>query len=121
VARTALTLLTADRDGVSIADAALTDANTDGHSFENDGATVLVIQNTNGAGRTLTIKTPGVVDGDLAIAERTISVAATTGRLITATFPRTIYNQTDGTVHVDVSATAGLKLAAVKIPRELIA
>lgn len=119
MARTALTLLTADRDGVSIADAALTAAATDGHSFANDGRTALILQNTNVASRTVTIQTSATVDG-LAVADLTITVPATTGRLVTAYFPKQVYDQSDGTVYVDYSATAGLLVAAVKIPREIL-
>lgn len=118
MARAALTVLTADRDGVSVADAAMTDAVTDGHYFVNDGSTVLLLQNTNGSSRVVTVQTAQQVDG-LAVADLAITVSATTGRLATATFPRTIYNQSDGTVYLDYSATAGLKVAAVKIPREI--
>lgn len=118
MARAALTLLTADRDGVSVADAALTDAVADGHSFVNDGRTVLLLQNTNGSARTVTVQTSVTVDG-LAVADLAITVPATTGRLLTAYFPKQFYDQSDGTVYVDYSATAGLKVAAVKIPKEI--
>jgi hypothetical protein len=95
MAYTALTVLTADRDGISIADAALTDAVAGGHKFVNDGQTVLYLQNTNGAARTVTVQTAIAVD-------------------------TLVYNQSDGTVLVDYSATAGVKVAAVKIPKEMI-
>lgn len=119
MAYTDLTLLVADRDGVSIADAAMADAVAGGHKFVNDGSTILVLQNTNGATRTITITTYSVVDG-LAVADLTIPLPATTGRVITATFPKTVYNGTDGKVAVDYSATAGVKVAAVRIPKELL-
>lgn len=119
MARVALTLLTADRDGISVADAALTAAIADGHSFVNDGRTVLLLQNTNAATRTITVQTPVTVDG-LAVAELTITLPATTGRIITATFPRTVYNQSDGSVYIDYSATAGVLVAAIKIPKEML-
>ena len=120
MARATLTPLVSDRDGVSVADAAMTAAVADGHSFVNDGRTVLLIQNTNGATRTITVQTPGTVDG-LAVADLTITVAATTGRLMTATFPKSVYNQNGGVVYLDYSATAGLLVAAVKIPKETLA
>lgn len=124
MARAPLTLLTALRGGISIADAAMTAAVTDGHSFVNDGATVLLLLNTNAASRTVTIQTPGLVDSDLAVAERTIVLgigSVTAVRIMTSVWPRTIYNQSDGAVYVDYSATANLSVAAVKIPRELYA
>lgn len=120
MARTTLTVLNAVRSGLLVRDSDLTAANTDGHAFENDGATVLLLVNTNASGRTITVQTPGTVDG-LAVADLSISIAAgnvTVQRLITATFPRVIYNQSDRTVYVDYSATAGLSVAAVRIPRE---
>lgn len=118
MAYTALTLLVADRDGVSIADAVLTAAVAGGHTFVNDGSTVLILQNTNGSARTITVTTGQTVD-NLAVADLTITLAATTGRLLTATFPRSVYNQSNGTVLVDYSATAGVLVAAVKIPKEI--
>ena len=119
MAYTVLTVLAADRDGVSVADAALTAAVAGGHKFLNDGQTVLFLQNTNGSARTITVTTAQTVDG-LAVADLTITLPATTGRLITAAFPRTVYNQSDGYVLVDYSATAGVLVAAVRIPKELI-
>ncbi|MEV6791247.1 hypothetical protein AB0M87_04430 [Streptomyces sp. NPDC051320] len=40
---------------------------------------VLVVQNTDAAAQTVQLATPQVVDGDLAVPDRTITVAATTG------------------------------------------
>lgn len=119
MAYTALTLLTADRDGISVADAALTAAVAGGHKFLNDGRTVLLAQNTNGSSRTLTVQTAQTVDG-LTVADLSIVLAATTGRIITAYFPPTVYNAADGYVYVDYSATSGVLVAAIKIPKELL-
>lgn len=119
MAYTDLVLLVAARAGVSIADAAMTDAVAGGHKFANDGSTILVLQNTNGSSRTITITTVSTVDG-LAVADLPITLPATTGRLITAVFPRSLYNGSDGKVSIDYSATAGVKVAAVRIPRELL-
>lgn len=118
MAYTDLTLLVAARTGLSIADAALTDAVAGGHKFTNDGSTLFFAQNTNGSSRTLTITTFSTVDG-LAVADLTITLAATTGRILTATFPRSIYNGTDFKVAVDYSATSGVKVAAIRLPKEL--
>ena len=120
MARTALTVLTqTSRTGLSIADAAMTAAFVDGHKFVNDGRTVLLMQNTNAASRVVTVQTPGLVDGVLSVADLGITVAATTGRILTPFFPPTIYNQSDGMVYIDYSATAGLLVAAIKIPWEV--
>jgi hypothetical protein len=118
MAYTDLALVVAARGGLTVADAALTSAVAGGHQFVNDGSTVLLLQNTNAATRTVTITTAAVVDGQ-AVGDLAIVLAATTGRVITATFPRSIYNQTDGKVRVDYSATSGVLVAAIQIPREI--
>lgn len=126
MAYTALTtgagLLVASRSGISIADAAMTAAVAGGHSFVNDGNTILAFLNTNAAARTITIQTPGTVDG-LAIADLTVTLAigsVTPVRVLTSRFPRSVYNQSDGTVLIDYSATANVSVAAIQVPKELI-
>lgn len=122
MAYTDLVELTALRGGISVADAAMTAAVAGGHSFENDGDTILLFLNTNAATRTITIQTASTVDG-LAVADLSIVLAigsVTPTRVMTSRFPRSIYNQTDRTVLIDYSATAGVSVAAVRIPRELI-
>lgn len=120
MARIALSVLTLPtRAGISIADAALTAANTDGHMFVNDGRTVLILQNTNGAIRTVTVQTPIAVDG-LAVADLSITVPALTGRVITPPFPVTVYNQSNGMVFVDYSGVSQTLVAAVRIPWEVL-
>jgi hypothetical protein len=121
MAYTALTLLVASRSGISIADAAMTPAVAGGHSFVNDGNTILAFLSTNAASRTITIQTPNTVDG-LAIADLTITLgigSVTAVRVLTSRFPRSVYNQTDGTVLIDYSAT-GVSVAAIQVPKELI-
>jgi hypothetical protein len=75
----------------------------DGHKFANDGKVILLVRNSDGAAaRVLTIQTPGTVDGQ-AIADRTVSVAFGTSRVI-GPFPPSIYNQADGMVYLDYEA-----------------
>lgn len=119
MAREVLTPLVLARGGISTTSAVMTAAVADGHMFANDGMTTIVFNNTNASPRTVTIQTPGNVDG-LAIAELTITVPATNGRIYAGTFPRSVYNQTTGYVYVDYSATAGLTVAAIRIPREVL-
>lgn len=52
-----------------------------GDDFETGAGVFLVVQNT-GTAATVVLVTPEVIDGDLAVADRTISVAATTGLAI---------------------------------------
>jgi hypothetical protein len=122
MAYTALTPLTALRTGITVADAAMTAAVAGGHSFVNDGDTILLMLNTNAATRTVTIQTSQTIDG-LAVADQVIVLAigsVTATRVMTSRFPRSIYNQTDGTVLIDYSAITNVSVAAIKIPKELI-
>ncbi|HEY9353005.1 MAG TPA: hypothetical protein VIP28_07140, partial [Nocardioides sp.] len=40
---------------------------------------LLVVKNTDASSKTVTLATPETVDGDLAVADRAVTVAATTG------------------------------------------
>lgn len=88
-------------------------AHVDGNKFPNDGRIILHVVNGNVADRTVTIQTPGTVDG-LAIAERTIVVTAAEARFI-GPFPPGIYNQSDGMVYVDFSAITDVTVAVLRV------
>jgi len=75
----------------------------------------LIVKNASGGGITLTITTPAVFDGDLAVADRTTaSVAATTG-INAIRIPNTeIYKDpADGLVTISFSATASVTYAVI--------
>ena len=93
---------------------AFTAANVDGHYILNDGKTFFEVKNTNGAGITVTIDTPQTVDG-LAVAQRTVTVAATTGDKMIGPFT-TDYNQ-PGTENllVTFSAVTDVTCAAFRV------
>jgi hypothetical protein len=111
MARTALSLQEIIRTGLS---PSYTAANVDGHSVANDGKLTFVhVKNGSGGEVTVTIDTPGTVDG-LAIADRTVAVPAGEERII-GPFPTAYYNQADGTVHVDFSAVTSVTIAAFKV------
>lgn len=109
MARTAITPQQIARTGLASALATPDQAN--GNTFANDGQCFLYVKNAAGSPITVTIATPGTVDG-LAIADLTVSVPATTGERMIGPFPPGIYNQSDGTVYVDwssaTSVTAGV-------------
>ena len=112
------------RSGLSIADAAMAAAAAGGNSFVNDGNVQLALLNTSSATVTVTIAAPNLQDtyGSLAVAGLTITLGpgnVTAVRVLTPVFPRTIYNQSDGTVHVDYSAVTNVKVAAIQMFREL--
>jgi hypothetical protein len=118
VARALLPVLIADRNGISVSDSAMTAAVTDGHYFDNShGDVVLFTRGDAGGPWTITVPVPHTVDG-LAVTGLSIAVAAAYGRTMTTTFPRSVYNQPDGTVYLNYSATSGLLVAAIRIPRE---
>lgn len=85
-------------------------ANTDGYSFVNNGKRFFLLENSNAATRTVTIATPGTVDGNLAIGDRTVTVPATTGRAQCGPFGPE-YTQPDGTVLITFDAVAGLTIS----------
>ena len=88
------------------------------HSMSNTGKEFISVRNSGASVRTVTLVTPGTVDGE-AIADRTVSIAASaTGKLI-GPFPVAIYNNVGAvdknkiTVKVD---HAELMLLAFRVP-----
>ena len=98
MAVTALAVQQIGRAGVT---PAFTAANADGHTILNDGKTFLEVKNA-GSEITVTIDTPQTVDG-LAVTQRTVVVAATTGDKMIGPFT-TDYNQ-PGTEYILVTFT----------------
>ena len=73
---------------------------------------LVIVKNTSAAAITVTLVTPGTLEGDLAIADRTYTVAATTGE---RTFPVGLnYRAPDGLADLTYSAAAGLSLAVLR-------
>lgn len=73
----------------------------------------LLVRNTSGAGITVTLVTPLVLDGDLAVSDRTSnSVAATTGVNVIKVPNNEVYRDpADGLVTVNFSATTNVDYA----------
>ena len=70
------------------------------------------VKNTSAGAITVTLVTPGTVEGDLAIADRTYTVAATNGERF---FPVSAnYRAADGLADLTYSASAGLSLAVLR-------
>ena len=110
MARTSLTVQDVERSGLEPSYAS---ANVDGNSFANNGRVILHAKNGSGGAITVTVKTPGTVDG-LAVADRTVSVPAGEERMI-GVFPPADYNQSDGDVYIDYSGVTSLTVAALRI------
>ena len=111
--RIALTVIDCVREGVVTTEILST---AEGASFANDGRTFLYMLNTAVA-CTITVKTPGTIDG-LDIDELTyvVPIDADVPSMI-GPFPPSIYNQSDGTVHVTPSDPTTFYYAAVRVPK----
>ncbi|MBN9393437.1 MAG: hypothetical protein J0I20_35730 [Chloroflexi bacterium] len=113
MARTARAVQQVTRSGLAATYSAPDASN--GETIPNDGKTILHIKNTNGTPLTVTIATPGTVDG-LAVADRTVTVPATTGDRFIGPFPTGTYNQPGNVLNVDYSSATGATVAALSIP-----
>ena len=116
MARTVLAVQPTVREGLA---ASYTTATVDGHAFSNAGRNVFLhVKNAGGVSTTVTIVTPGTVDG-LAIPDRTVSIPAGADRFI-GPFPKT-YEQVDSlldineAVYVNAAPQASVSYAAIKL------
>ena len=110
-ARTVLTVQSVTRSGTVPTYGAVDAVN--GDEFTNDGRTFIHVKNGAGAPITVTISTPGTVDG-LAVAERTVSVTNASEKMI-GPFPPGTYNQATGEVHLDYSSGTSITIAVCKL------
>jgi hypothetical protein len=102
MARTALSVQTIVQGGMTPSYVA---ANTDGHSFVNNGNTYLaIINNHTSATMTATIAHPGQIDG-LEVADQVVSVAGASTKYI-GPFSARFHQPGTNDVNVDVSSTA---------------
>uniref|UniRef100_A0A6H1ZEH9 Uncharacterized protein n=1 Tax=viral metagenome TaxID=1070528 RepID=A0A6H1ZEH9_9ZZZZ len=85
-------------------------ANVDGHSIPNAGRMFLHVKNGSAVSVTVTVDTPGQVDG-LDVAQLAVAIAAGLERMI-GPFPPGVYNQISGKIHVTFSAVTTVTLAA---------
>lgn len=112
MARTQLAAQVADVDGLT---PVFTAANVDGHWI--DPGDILIVRNTNGADRDVTIVSGGTLGG-LAVADSVITVPATTGEKMIGGLRADVFAQpsgaTEGKIHVDFSAVTGVTVAAIR-------
>lgn len=98
-------------------DPAYTAANADGHTITNGGRMFIHVKNGDTSSKTITVTTPGEVDG-LAIADRTVTIAAGEEAVI-GPFPPAIYNTDPGVtdkITVTFSAVTSVTIAALTLP-----
>ena len=89
---------------------------TDTFVFNNTGKEFLHFLKTGAGACTVTISTPNTVDG-LAVADRTVTVGATTGDVMTGPFPVEHYNTSGGSTFAGftVSEVTGLSVAIIRM------
>ncbi len=113
--RTALPVTFASHAGTTISLSGCDLVN--GNAFLNNGPTVLLVRNTGASPVTLTIRTNDIVDGDLIVPNRTVSIPVSTAASpieMLGTFLTDIYNQIDGTVFLDCSAALSIAVLAIQ-------
>lgn len=86
----------------------------DTHIVRNDGKTLLLFIKTGAGACTVTIQTPAKVGG-LDVAERTVTVPATTGDVAIGPFPPSIFNDGAGDLRFTLSEVTGLDVAVLQL------
>lgn len=106
--RTAITPQQVTSAGLTVA---TEPANVDGNSIPP--GVLLEVDNASAGSIDVTVVTPGTFDGDLALPDRTVAVAAGVTVLIGRLGP--VYHQTDDTIHVNYpSGVTSVTVAAIK-------
>ena len=86
----------------------------DNYFFTNNGTTILNFIKSQTVNCVVTIVTVATVNG-LAVADRTITVTASTGDIFVGPFPPAIYNNPSGNVEFTLATSiAGLDVAVVQ-------
>jgi len=96
-----------DRDGLSII---FSNAAAGGDTVTTGRQSTLLIKNDDASSKTVTLITPGTVDG-LAVADRAVVVAA--GEIQGISLDRDLYGDTDGIASMTYSAVTNLKVAVI--------
>ena len=105
MSRVALTVQQIDRDTNGLAATYTQPSTTEASIPNNDGRAYIQVKNVSAVTATVTVQTPGSVGG-LAVAEYVATIPITTGDQIVGPFPPSIFNQSDGSVNVDLSTTS---------------
>lgn len=108
MARTAITPQKVTTSGV---EPATEPANVDGNSIP--AGRVLRVTNGSASAVDVTAVTPGLIDGDLALPDRVVSVAA--GATAYLGGHGAVYHQSDGTIHFNYSAVTSVTVAALEL------
>lgn len=111
MAQVALTVQEIPHAGVAESFSAAAAAGT-GNKYPADGKTWLHVKGT-GTQKILTISTPGTVDG-LAVADRTVTIPATTGDIMIPPLPPSQYGQVDGMIYIDLDLATAITYCAFR-------
>ncbi len=114
MSRVALTVQQIDRDTNGLACTRTAPSSTELSIPNNDGRIFIEMLNTGTATMTVTAQTPGQVGG-LAIAEYVATVGITTGDQMVGPFPPAVFNQADGAVYLDLSATVTTTIGCFRL------
>ncbi|NOK59123.1 MAG: hypothetical protein GFH27_549283n417 [Chloroflexi bacterium AL-W] len=90
-----------------------TSAEADGHKVEGSGGVFIYVRNTGSATRSITIPTTFSVVG-LDLVDAGGDVLAGEDRIF-GSFRGDIFNQDDGTVHIDIDDPTDVQIAAFKL------
>ncbi|QTD96970.1 hypothetical protein [Streptomyces cyanogenus] len=91
-------------------------AATNGDTAACGSGTFLYVKNTNASACTVTLTTPGQIDGRLAVADSTFSVAANTGIGVIPLIYNLYADPTTGLATITYSVTSGVSVAVVRVP-----
>lgn len=87
-------------------------ANADGNAVRNNGRRVALVRNNDSVSHTATQITGGTASG-LAVADPPVSIPAGDTAMLG---PWTgVFNQDDGTVHIDYDAVTSVEIAVVEV------
>lgn len=84
-----------------------------GDLYPNDGSHIFLVMNSSGSSVTITLDVPKMVDGNLAVADRTFAIEGGGVGVITAD-PK-VFNNADGRVAVSYSSTADISVAVLHL------
>ena len=91
-------------------------AATNGDTAACGSGTFLYVKNANASTCTVTLTTPGQVDGRLAVADSSFTVAANTGIGIIPLIASLYADPTTGLATINYSVTSSVTVAVVRVP-----
>lgn len=95
-------------------DAALVAATSGGDTAPTGAGVFLVVKNADASSHTVTLATPETVDGDLAVADRTVTVAAGKTELIPLT--ARYRDPSTGRAAITYDAVTSVSVAVFRVP-----